>query len=105
MNPFAAIVAAAVIAAVVSLPVSVLVLRLSGGYFAVATLVIAAVFQIAATPENPVAVRLHRLTATGRAVPVEPGPAEPGPAEPGPGSPALAAWVPAGFIRGLRLRG
>src|SRR5690349_13317994 len=49
VNPFAAIVAAAVIAALVSLPVSVLVLRLSGGYFAVATLVIAAVFQIAAT--------------------------------------------------------
>ncbi|MGD0244218.1 MAG: branched-chain amino acid ABC transporter permease [Streptosporangiaceae bacterium] len=49
VNPFAAIVVAAVIAAVVSLPVSVLVLRLSGGYFAVATLVIAAVFQIAAT--------------------------------------------------------
>jgi branched-chain amino acid transport system permease protein len=35
VNPFAAIVVAAVIAAVVSLPVSVLVLRLSGGYFAV----------------------------------------------------------------------
>jgi hypothetical protein len=48
VNPFAAIVAAAVIAAVLSLPVSVLVLRLSGGYFAVATLVIASVFQIAA---------------------------------------------------------
>jgi branched-chain amino acid transport system permease protein len=49
VNLFAAIAAAAVIAAVVSLPVSVLVLRLSGGYFAVATLVIASVFQIAAT--------------------------------------------------------
>jgi ABC-type branched-subunit amino acid transport system permease subunit len=49
VNPFAAIVLAALIAAVISLPVSVLVLRLSGGYFAVATLVIAAVFQIAAT--------------------------------------------------------
>jgi len=46
VNPF---VAAALIAAVISLPVSVLVLRLSGGYFAVATLVIASVFQIAAT--------------------------------------------------------
>ena len=40
---------AAVIAAVVSLPVSALVLRLSGGYFAVATLVVAATFQIIAT--------------------------------------------------------
>jgi branched-chain amino acid transport system permease protein len=49
VNPFAAIIPAAVIAAVISLPVSVLVLRLSGGYFAVATLVVAAVFQIAAT--------------------------------------------------------
>jgi branched-chain amino acid transport system permease protein len=49
VNPFAGILAAAVIAAVVSLPVSLLVLRLSGGYFAVATLVVAAVFQIAAT--------------------------------------------------------
>jgi branched-chain amino acid transport system permease protein len=49
VNPFAAIVAAAVIAAVISLPVSLLVLRLSGGYFAVATLVVATVFQIAAT--------------------------------------------------------
>ncbi len=49
VNPFAAIVAAALAAAVISLPVSALVLRLSGGYFAVATLVIAAVFQIAAT--------------------------------------------------------
>src|SRR5262249_17684480 len=49
VNPFAAIIPAALIAAVISLPVSLLVLRLSGGYFAVATLVIAAVFQIAAT--------------------------------------------------------
>jgi branched-chain amino acid transport system permease protein len=49
VNPLAGIAAAAVIAAVVSLPVSALVLRLSGGYFAVATLVVAAVFQIAAT--------------------------------------------------------
>ena len=49
VNPFLAIVPAALIAAAVSLPVSLLVLRLSGGYFAVATLVIAAVFQIAAT--------------------------------------------------------
>jgi branched-chain amino acid transport system permease protein len=49
VNPFAAIGCAAVIACVISLPVSVLVLRLSGGYFAVATLVIAAVFQIIAT--------------------------------------------------------
>jgi branched-chain amino acid transport system permease protein len=49
VNPLAGILAAALIAAVVSLPVSALVLRLSGGYFAVATLVVAAVFQIAAT--------------------------------------------------------
>jgi hypothetical protein len=49
VNPFAAIVLAAIIATVISLPVSVLVLRLSGGYFAVATLVVAAVFQIVAT--------------------------------------------------------
>jgi len=49
VNPLPAIVLAAVIAAVISLPVSVLVLRLSGGYFAVATLVVAAVFQIVAT--------------------------------------------------------
>jgi branched-chain amino acid transport system permease protein len=49
LNPLAGIAAAAVIAAVVSLPTSMLVLRLSGGYFAVATLVVAEVFQIAAT--------------------------------------------------------
>ena len=49
VNPFAGILLAAIAAAVVSLPVSVLVLRLSGGYFAVATLVVAAVFQIVAT--------------------------------------------------------
>jgi branched-chain amino acid transport system permease protein len=49
VNPFLGILAAAVIAGLVSLPVSALVLRLSGGYFAVATLVIAAVFQIIAT--------------------------------------------------------
>jgi branched-chain amino acid transport system permease protein len=49
VNPWPGIAAAAVIAAVISLPVSVLVLRLSGGYFAVATLVVAAVFQIAVT--------------------------------------------------------
>ena len=49
VNPFAGIVLAAVAAAVVSLPVSAVVLRLSGGYFAVATLVVAAVFQIVAT--------------------------------------------------------
>jgi branched-chain amino acid transport system permease protein len=49
LNPLPGIAAAAVIAAVVSLPVSALVLRLSGGYFAVATLVVAAVFQIVAT--------------------------------------------------------
>jgi branched-chain amino acid transport system permease protein len=49
VNPIAGILPAAVIAAVISLPVSLLVLRLSGGYFAVATLVVAAVFQIVAT--------------------------------------------------------
>jgi branched-chain amino acid transport system permease protein len=49
VNPFPGIALAAVIAAVISLPTSMLVLRLSGGYFAVATLVVAAVFQIAAT--------------------------------------------------------
>jgi branched-chain amino acid transport system permease protein len=49
VNPFAGILLAAIAAAVVSLPVSAVVLRLSGGYFAVATLVVAAVFQIVAT--------------------------------------------------------
>ena len=49
VNPFAAIVSAALIAAVISLPVSVLVLRLSGGYFAVATLVIVGGLAVAAT--------------------------------------------------------
>jgi branched-chain amino acid transport system permease protein len=49
INPFGGIVLAAVVAAVVSLPVSALVLRLSGGYFAVATLVVASTFQIIAT--------------------------------------------------------
>jgi branched-chain amino acid transport system permease protein len=49
VNPFAGILLAAIAAAAVSLPVSVLVLRLSGGYFAVATLVVAAVFQIVAS--------------------------------------------------------
>jgi branched-chain amino acid transport system permease protein len=49
INPFGGIAGAAIATAVVSLPVSALVLRLSGGYFAVATLVVAAVFQIVAT--------------------------------------------------------
>jgi branched-chain amino acid transport system permease protein len=49
ISPFAGILLVAIATAVVSLPVSALVLRLSGGYFAVATLVIAAVFQIVAT--------------------------------------------------------
>jgi branched-chain amino acid transport system permease protein len=49
VNPLPGILLAAAIAAVISLPVSALVLRLSGGYFAIATLVIAAVFQIVAT--------------------------------------------------------
>jgi branched-chain amino acid transport system permease protein len=49
VNPFVGIAAAAVIAGVVSLPVSALLLRLSGGYFAVASLVVAAVFQTAVT--------------------------------------------------------
>jgi branched-chain amino acid transport system permease protein len=49
INPFAGIALAALIAAVVSVPVSFLLLRLTGGYFAVASLVIASVFQIVAT--------------------------------------------------------
>jgi branched-chain amino acid transport system permease protein len=49
VNPFAGIAVAAVIAGLVALPVSALLLRLSGGYFAVASLVVAAVFQIAVT--------------------------------------------------------
>jgi branched-chain amino acid transport system permease protein len=49
INPFAGIVLAAAGAAAVSLPVSGLVLRLSGGYFAVATLVVAAALQAIAT--------------------------------------------------------
>jgi branched-chain amino acid transport system permease protein len=49
VNPFAGIFLAALIAGAVSLPVSVLLLRLSGGYFAVASLVVAAVFQTAVT--------------------------------------------------------
>jgi branched-chain amino acid transport system permease protein len=49
VSPFAGVLVAAVGAAVISLPVSAIVLRLSGGYFAVATLVVAAVFQIVAT--------------------------------------------------------
>jgi branched-chain amino acid transport system permease protein len=49
INPFGGIVLAAIIAAVVALPVSALVLRLSGGYFAVATLVVAATLQIVAS--------------------------------------------------------
>jgi len=49
VNPFLGILVAAVVCCVVSLPVSVLVLRLTGGYFAVATLVIAAACQIVAT--------------------------------------------------------
>ena len=50
VNPFGGIAVAALIAAVVALPVSALVLRLSGGYFAVATLVVAATFQIITWP-------------------------------------------------------
>jgi branched-chain amino acid transport system permease protein len=49
MNPFAGIILAAIIAALVALPVSALVLRLAGGYFAVATLVVAATLQIVAS--------------------------------------------------------
>jgi len=49
IDPFAGILLAAAAAAVVSVPVSALVLRLSGGYFAVATLVVAATFQVVAT--------------------------------------------------------
>jgi branched-chain amino acid transport system permease protein len=54
VNPFAGILLAAIAAAAISLPVSVLVLRLSGGYFAVATLVVAAVFQIVASLSSSV---------------------------------------------------
>jgi branched-chain amino acid transport system permease protein len=49
INPFGGIAAAAAAAAVIALPVSALVLRLTGGYFAVATLVVASTFQIIAT--------------------------------------------------------
>jgi branched-chain amino acid transport system permease protein len=49
INPFAGVLLAAIAATLVSLPVSGLVLRLSGGYFAVATLVVAAAFQIIVT--------------------------------------------------------
>jgi branched-chain amino acid transport system permease protein len=49
VNPFAGIALAAVIAGLVAVPVSALLLRLTGGYFAVASLVVAAVFQIAVT--------------------------------------------------------
>ncbi len=49
VSPFLGIVCAFVAAGAVAVPVSGLVLRLSGGYFAVATLVVAAVFQIVAT--------------------------------------------------------
>jgi branched-chain amino acid transport system permease protein len=54
VNPFAGILLAAIAAAAISLQVSVLVLRLSGGYFAVATLVVAAVFQIVASLSSSV---------------------------------------------------
>lgn len=49
VDPFLAIPVAAVAAAVVALPVSFLVLRLSGGHFAVATWVVAEVFRIVVT--------------------------------------------------------
>jgi branched-chain amino acid transport system permease protein len=49
VDPFVGIGLAAVIAGVVAVPISVLLLRLSGGYFAVASLVVAAAFQIAVT--------------------------------------------------------
>jgi branched-chain amino acid transport system permease protein len=49
INPFVGIALAAIIAGVVSIPVSFLLLRLDGGYFAVASLVIASVFEIVAT--------------------------------------------------------
>jgi branched-chain amino acid transport system permease protein len=49
INPIGGIALAAIAAAAISLPVSALVLRLSGGYFAVATLVVAGVFQIVVT--------------------------------------------------------
>ncbi len=49
INPFLGLPVAAVAAAVAALPVSLLVLRLAGGYFAVGTWVIAQIFQILAT--------------------------------------------------------
>ncbi|GIH24368.1 branched-chain amino acid ABC transporter permease [Acrocarpospora phusangensis] len=49
VDPFAAIPLAAALAGVVALPVSVAVLRLSGGQFAVATWVLAEIFRLAVT--------------------------------------------------------
>jgi branched-chain amino acid transport system permease protein len=49
VNPYLAVVLAAIVAAVAALPVSALVLRLAGGYFAIATWVVAEVFEIVAT--------------------------------------------------------
>jgi branched-chain amino acid transport system permease protein len=46
MNPFVAVPAAALITAVVALPVSQLAFRLQGGYFAIGTWVIAEVFRL-----------------------------------------------------------
>jgi branched-chain amino acid transport system permease protein len=49
VNPLLAVVLGAIIAAIAALPVSALVLRLAGGYFAIATWVVAEVFEIVAT--------------------------------------------------------
>jgi branched-chain amino acid transport system permease protein len=49
VNPYLGVLVAAAVAAVTSLPVSALVLRLAGGYFAIATWVVAEVFEILAT--------------------------------------------------------
>jgi branched-chain amino acid transport system permease protein len=49
IDPFLGIALAAVVTALVSLPVSVLVLRLRDGYFAIATWVVAEVFHLVAT--------------------------------------------------------
>jgi len=49
VNPYLAVLVGAVVAAVAALPVSALVLRLTGGYFAIATWVVAEVFEILAT--------------------------------------------------------
>ncbi|MGH9103681.1 MAG: branched-chain amino acid ABC transporter permease [Acidimicrobiales bacterium] len=63
VEPFVAIPAAAVVAAVIALPTSWLVFRLSGGYFAIGTWVVAEVFEL-------IVIRFHSLGGgTGAALP------------------------------------